>query len=207
MDSTCEAFELDYSTCELTDEDEFESKLKAQLPSGAKYVVRCAQDGLGAARYTLLVWLKEAQSVDEVTQWLANVVVYGSGDERYFMSFPAENQTANEFVFKKYGLFFPCGLRAGLKCRGNVQSSDIELVLDQLCQAELRDGVDGRVRGELIEETYDDSDSEEFDEFADDDKDTGGEPWGTTDCDRCGYCGTTYCDLVVLGGIPCRRTP
>jgi hypothetical protein len=108
MDSTCEAFELDYCTAQLTDENEFESKLKAELPSGAKYIVRCAHhEGKGVASYNSLVWLAEAQLVTEVTRWVAKVVVDFGGNHPgdHTVSFPAENQTVNEFLLEKYTAF------------------------------------------------------------------------------------------------------
>jgi hypothetical protein len=103
----CEAFQLEYFRVQL-DEEEFESRLKAELPSGAKYALWYEKSpGLlrkGATAWcVVLVQLGEAQSVDEVTEYLAKVVE-GNVKEGVLqrMTFPAENQTANEFVCKKY---------------------------------------------------------------------------------------------------------
>jgi hypothetical protein len=157
-------------------------------------------EGMGVAWYTLLVWLGEAQLVNEVTQWLANVIVYGSGNEQEevirHMTFPAENQTANEFVHQLYFGFSLFESRTDEKCRGNLEQGDIPPVDES--KIKLVGGGHGSLTGRCLftcERPGEREDGEisesDPEEFPDDDE------------GRCRGCGTMDCDCVVLEGFPC----
>lgn len=130
----CEAFRLSHCTAVLTDEDKFELRLKAELPSAAKYILRCLHNAdKRSAWYILLVWLKEAQTVGQVTEWLGKVVVYPGGHKQEelldCLSFPVEDQTPNEFVYEKYfGEMFCQSCNQPRLCRGNLKQEDIRPV-------------------------------------------------------------------------------
>jgi hypothetical protein len=132
------AFEVCYHILVDVDgfENRFEDRFKVQLPLGCRWLlrkdVRLTDGGKQQMWYTALVWLREAQSLLEVTERLIEVLdlrdddggLYNRGIDH--MTYELDGQKAWAFVFEKYFIATDFAGKGFSKCSGNFQGRDVE---------------------------------------------------------------------------------
>jgi hypothetical protein len=125
-----EVLQLDYCTPSLTNIDEFECRVKENIPSGSRWLLSCEGPQEGTVWYTLLASLPEPQTINQAVAWLEkvteqSVIGWPGGSVMDQVKLPDEGQTHSEFLLEGFLYIADFAVESFDRCRGNLRAKHV----------------------------------------------------------------------------------